>query len=662
MHTVTNDVEGTRTPTTTLSTPAPLPTSQPIAQPTGQPPTIDRDEVLARRDTLERARRALKTRFVGIDAIIDQLCDAITVWYTMPQVLTRPVIVNLWGMTGVGKTDLIRQLVACLDVREHFIEIELSNNDKTTFHTSVASRLEDSGALIGQPTVLLFDEVQRFNTLDAHGQPLPVTKFSDFWELLSDGRLSRRDRDDIDAAIGRLRFAAKQAGSEPGESSTEVGWWDQLELSRQYGVTSAGSLSYREAIRQLDEIRSTKRMFEPIDCSKCLVVISGNLDEAYPMAGCTDEVDVDADIFHAFSRKITMVDIKRALARRFKPEQVARFGNTHLIYPSLRRADFVELIGREIARIRRSTLTGFGITLTVSPAVADLIYRNGVFPVQGTRPVFSSIADLLETNVAKLVFAAVLDGVTEIALDYDLAGRQLVAVIGPAGRQQVVTMAVPGAIDRIRESGHADKVACVAVHEAGHALVYALRFGLAPLQLTARVADSHTGGFSFGHDLFASAAGLRHEVEVDLAGGVAEEVVFGRDLASAGRGQDLTDATKRIIDHQRRYGFDPRFPANYLLDEPYDLRAGPSSTDIEALLHDLTHATRALLVAHRRPLLALAAALVDKGRLTAEQVRNTLAQYGIRAGVEREGFQWCPPYADRLAAALRSTEEVEQAR
>ena len=59
------------------------------------------------------------------------------------------------------------------------------------------------------------------------------------------------------------------------------------------------------------------------------------------MANETGETDIEADIFRAYTEKITIVDIKNALSRKFKPEQVARFGNIHLIYKSLRKADLV---------------------------------------------------------------------------------------------------------------------------------------------------------------------------------------------------------------------------------------------------------------------------------------------------------------------------------
>ena len=87
------------------------------------PISLDPDVIDARRARLEQARLVLKERFVGIDSVIDELCDAITVWFVMPEILRRPVIVNLWGMTGVGKTDLVRKLVDALDLKPSDITI-----------------------------------------------------------------------------------------------------------------------------------------------------------------------------------------------------------------------------------------------------------------------------------------------------------------------------------------------------------------------------------------------------------------------------------------------------------------------------------------------------------------------------------------------------------
>ena len=91
---------------------------------------IDKARVRERQGRLDAARAELKRFFIGIDGVIDELIDAIAVWYIMPEVLTRPAIINLWGMTGVGKTDLVRRLVKQLEIQDRFVEIELSNGDR----------------------------------------------------------------------------------------------------------------------------------------------------------------------------------------------------------------------------------------------------------------------------------------------------------------------------------------------------------------------------------------------------------------------------------------------------------------------------------------------------------------------------------------------------
>ena len=179
---------------------------------------------------------------MGIENVIDDLCDAITVWYVMPEILRRPVIVNLWGMTGVGKTDLVRKLVDALDLLDRFVEVELSDGDGTSYHSSVASVIARTGALDGKPTMILFDEIQRFNTLDSDGKPLTTTKFADFWELLSDGRLARRDRSDFERSIADMTYAVRdiQRRQARGEAVREepIGPWQAQNFITTFGLSN----------------------------------------------------------------------------------------------------------------------------------------------------------------------------------------------------------------------------------------------------------------------------------------------------------------------------------------------------------------------------------------------------------------------------------------
>jgi cell division protease FtsH len=142
-------------------------------------------------------------------------------------------------------------------------------------------------------------------------------------------------------------------------------------------------MSRWQMIEKLQQAKRKKKIYEPVDHAQTLIIVSGNLDDAFSMATQTSESDIDADIFHAFTKKITLVDVKNALSRKFRPEQVARFGNIHLIYKSLRKQDFEVLIDKEVAAIVEKASSKFGIQITVDRSIRDLIYQNGVFPVQG---------------------------------------------------------------------------------------------------------------------------------------------------------------------------------------------------------------------------------------------------------------------------------------
>ncbi|MFN0199876.1 MAG: AAA family ATPase [Bacteroidia bacterium] len=604
---------------------------------------IDITEIAAKKQKLEEVKAQLKSLFIGIDNIIDDLINYIQIWYLMPEVLNRPIIINLWGMTGVGKTDLIRKMVKYLEYQDRFTEVELSNIDSTTWQSSVSSILERNDMNDGKPAIVLFDEIQRFNTLDGDGKPMGQTKFTDFWELLSDGRLSKKEKEDLDYYLTSYLFQNKenQKRKEKGEEVEEagtIGFWEAQNFKRMLGldkdVLEISDLTKKDMFDMIMKEKKQKKIYEPIDHSKTLIIISGNLDEAFDMARQTSEAEIDADIFHAYTQKVTLVDIKDALTRKFRPEQVARFGNIHLIYTSLKKNNFEQLITREINRIIRDTKSRFDITLQIDESLNHLVYRNGVFPVQGVRPVFSSVTDIIETNLSQFLFVALMGGNKKIKMWYNTDTSEITAKIG----KETVKIHYVGRIDKIRESNVADVTANISVHEAGHALVYMLLFGMAPLQLKSKVASSYAGGFTFPHQLHETKEVMLKKIKIFLAGGLAEEMIFGKENASIGRSHDRETATTITIDFIRRYGFDEEFQASYMLEFAYGMDKTVTDDDVEKMVVRMVNETKELLITHRQLLIDLSKELCFKGSMEGKEVAEFAEKHNIEVKVQPEGY------------------------
>ena len=91
---------------------------------------MNKEEIKKRLDELEDVKIKLKEKFIGIDSIIDSFIDNVKIWYAVPELQMRPLIINLWGMTGVGKTDLIRNFVKLIKFNDRFIELQMDNLNK----------------------------------------------------------------------------------------------------------------------------------------------------------------------------------------------------------------------------------------------------------------------------------------------------------------------------------------------------------------------------------------------------------------------------------------------------------------------------------------------------------------------------------------------------
>lgn len=150
-----------------------------------------------KQEKLENARNTLKKEFIGIDHIIDQLINSITPWYITPEVLEKPLVISLWGITGTGKTSILRRLFELLEITKilNFDSGELI--DKTSLSEMITSSLsldEEQYSSTGfSDMVFIFDEFQHARTIDEHGSEITKATVRQMWNLIDNGFVTVRD-------------------------------------------------------------------------------------------------------------------------------------------------------------------------------------------------------------------------------------------------------------------------------------------------------------------------------------------------------------------------------------------------------------------------------------------------------------------------------------
>jgi Peptidase family M41/ATPase family associated with various cellular activities (AAA) len=619
---------------------------------------------------LQTAKTNLKAKFIGIDEIIDQLFEYLHIWYLMPQILMRPMIINLWGMTGVGKTDLIRSLVDELKMQNQFLEVELSAEGRTYgWDSSVADTFASRGLEAGSPNIILFDEIQKFRSLDDKGEEIKVPNFQDFWELLSDGKISDKGKgkellemfNDTQITMSDREDQAKtrKPEDEPMVES-KIGLWQATKLKKmikiKMTVLEIARMTYTDFAAIMQEVFDKDEIYKPMDYNQSLIIISGNLDEAYVDARAVGEVEVDADIFHSSTTKINMLNIKEALSKRFRPEQISRFGNIHLIYRSLNKSSYQQLIVLKTTQICLQIKEKLNIEAKVDKSLNELIYNNGVFPAQGVRPVFSTITEILECNLSKYLFEAVQGAFDQVNIKYNKDKSVIEAKItnSKTGESKKIKTPFVGRIDQIKLIENTQNLkALTAVHESGHALVYILNFGLSPLQLKSNIASTASYGFTFSHKIHMTKDFLLKKIQVYLAGHLSEKLIFGEDKTSIGHTTDWREATALAADFIRRFGYGKATTSiittitNSEADK-FNTNIDLSNTEIEELLQDQITIVNQILKDYQKVIIDLSKTLLENSSLTPQQVQEICSKNDIKCEIENENFVVYEKYAELL--------------
>jgi hypothetical protein len=622
--------------------------------------------IAERSDELRRVHAELKAELFGIDDIIDRTVESIRAWYVMPEIIQRPVIICLWGLTGTGKTQLVRLLAQKLGFYDRFVEVQMDgfSHGSGYWRNSVSGMLEDSGILEGEPGILLLDEFQRFRTINDKGTDIKVERYQDVWALLSDGRLppALSFMNDLEASLAGVYYDADRDAADNAEEQSGEAERPRAKPARRFALTPHEAMALRSSLKlkeslleimawnpqqvqaHLQEFREQPERWGT-DYSRLLIFVAGNLDEMYKeVATRVEDCDTDADIFHQFTRRLSVIDAKKALGERFRPEQIARLGNNHLVYPSLNRLTYERLIADLCRRYAQEIASTSQLRIEIDPEVREEIYANAVFPAQGTRPLFSSVQALLSPTLVNAALWAMEHGAKpgdpiRIALSVD---RQRLRAAWNGCSQEFPT---GFELNRLKQRTNADFRALLAVHEAGHTLLCALLLKQVPLEVKINVASFDGGYNSFLPLRARSRRDVLDMICVGLGGRSAEALVFGPNACTTGAEEDLRQATADAAQFVRTHGFDGRLSRTDVgqeVDCQINTAIDESNGPIERILATQYNRAQSLLQQHGPLLARLADMLVRDGEVSRPQLGR---MFGLKAEGEPAVLA---PYAQRL--------------
>lgn len=663
------------------------------------------DLIKQRRTELERVKKELKSEFFGLDAIIDRVINSVSTWYLLPQAINYPVIINLWGLTGVGKTQLVRSLVKKLNFQHKFVEVQMDafSSGSGYYQDSICSILQSSAIEEGETGILLLDEFQRFRTVQVEEsgetKELDVKRFQDVWMLLSDGKFSadyslyskiereltqsmydedwKKNNDESSneaTSDGSLSPSSESAttaipdvesvsGSSSLTTTAKSRKKKKKVVIRKYKLSPWEAIDYKRLLKLKEPVAEImtwdlqkinylchealkNRTSSEIDYSKLLIFICGNLDEAFKMAGNLQDCDTDADVFHDITKKISIIEVKGALIERFRREQISRLGNNHIIYPSLSKRSYELIIENTSNKYAQRLYDNIGVSFTLSQSVFDEIYQNSVFPTQGTRPVFSSIHQILSSPLVNLSIWAVENDVNHVTVSIDGAKSILIGKIEKDG--QILKYSDPINLDiRLQRSMNTvDFNTMVAVHEAGHAIVYAVLHKVAPAEVKINLA-SFKGGFTkIDEDDVTSRDILTKRIAVNMGGRAAEEIIFGPNHASTGAWRDIDSATAMAGRFHKLLGFGDTSsqirnidsaewaPSNY---KDYDKR-------IESLVNEQKQVAIDIIKKNPRLLKVIVNKLLENKTIRSEEFVEFAKKY--IPGITVDVATITPPYRD----------------
>ena len=610
------------------------------------PLKINKEDVREKNKLVDSAIVQLKKEFVGIDEQIDSVMNNVRVWFLYPQLQTSPCVVNIFGMTGCGKSSLVRRIAQLLNIEKNLVYFNfcaINEQSSWEIESDIESQLDNECS----NRMFVYDEFQYAATLDVHGEEKDNKNgLKPFWELLDTGILHKRTpfweiRDVFKALAYMIRINAlcpmeivngSWVNSE--ECLMNFNSYDRRQFNQVFNFSRSkkdknvnsnknccdetapnevtaipvdsccGCVSdgcdgqfflqnnilnrftelYRKAYNVVCdsvymyhklETMNAVEIFElfndvyeksqkgyDLKFNDSIIFVIANLDEAYDVAFNVNP-DMSPDQFYNITKNISIVDIKKALQKRFRNEQIARLGNIHVIYPSFTSKSFEKIIDLNLESYKKTAKELCGLDVEFDKSIKKVIFDEAVYPTHGTRPIFSTIHEIVKTKLPYII-RNIFDNQKETnahSINYSFKNKKSVIKVLDDGGNVVDTYRFTDKLrlDSLRASIKNEQQANTAVHESGHFVVYSYLNGRVPEKIVSRSAEKDISGFMMHNieeeeEMVGSRIDFLNEIKVCLGGYVAEGIIFGEDRRSTGASGDLIRATELASKMVRQWG------------------------------------------------------------------------------------------------------------
>jgi len=665
--------------------------------------TIDANEIIRKRDRLTQAAIILKKEFFGIDSVIDQVIESVSSWYFFPYLQERPVVVNLWGMTGVGKSNLLERLVQLLNLNDQYFHFDMSEIAEGQANLSQEFSLAYQ-VMNKKPIIMAFDEFQLSRSIDEDNKEANKNKTRIVWDIIDSGKYKfinysysiqylhefmtkanyliksgLKVRNGI-VVRGKTAFLEEFNVNKESTASKRYSILNKRKLFRKpeslkkpeknesvlyfvdkdildilfelYNDKITRISELQELLLQLNENETLEFIRKVlnyalcpkvVDLSKSLVFIIGNLDEAYKMSGDFNP-DIDADSFFEATQKIGVTEIKTALKKRFRKEQISRLGNTHIIYPSLNSKAFRNIIIHELKKIEIQWINRFKSKINFDCSVINLLYAESVFPTQGARPVLSTINQLIRSKLGHIVVETYNKEISGFfTIEWCFENKLFSLKFIQEGKMiHEFKMHVNLSLNERRKPLKNDLHSVVAVHESGHAVISIVLLNIIPDKVVSITASDNSLGFNYTNldNKIHFKDEMVNWIALYLGGIVAEELVFGEDKISSGSSEDIVKATE-FASHMIKNSGMFKLPISVQVEGPgtnhyfFD-KNGEYNKQLEVIIQSGKQKALDILNSNMALLLAMANYLSDHSVLNKSQIQKLVDQFAHNDGTENE--------------------------